>query len=179
MNQGTSLDLESLMKAYVLGDDLSAFEKLYRQLSPKVYGYLKLRLSKKEDVDEVFQKTFAKFHSSRQHYDPKYPVLQWLFVIARSTLLDHLKSDNRKENLKSKVLFENLSQTEGVPSLSHQMASMKLKSLGPDAQEIVNLRVVDELSFEEIANRLGKSETNIRQILSRSLKKLRNSVEDS
>ncbi len=157
------------MRGYIEGD-MKAFERLYRRLSPKVYGFLRLRLQNKEDVDEVFQKVFSKVHLTRESYDEHYPVLQWLFVIAKSALLDHVKSLNRKERLKEEFF---LSQNDPLPSLSHQMDESLLKGLGSEAKEIVKLRVIEELEYDEISLRVGKSEASIRQILSRSLKKLR------
>ena len=176
-----------LMTRYLRGD-FSAFEELYRRHSPKVYGYLKKRVRNLEDVDEIFQKIFAKFHSSRETYKESYPVLQWLFVISRSVMLDHLKSLRRKADLSEKVLLASLSQSAPEVSLSEQMTSeisfqnpeltsaAPLKSLAPLAKEVVHLRVIDELSFAEIATRLGLRESNVRQVLSRSLRKLKLSL---
>ena len=164
-----NLSDEELMRSYVTGDSL-AFEKLFQRLSPKVYGFLRSRLQNQEDIDEIFQKIFMKFHASRTSYDPKYPVLQWLFVITKSALLDHLKSGKRKEKLKEKA---SLSQNDPAPSLSNCMDETMLQTLSPEAQEVVKLRVIDELDFAEIALRLGKNEVSLRKILSRSLRKLK------
>src|SRR4051812_5099585 len=93
---------EELLIDFAKGE-IEAFEALYRRLSPKVYGYLRSRLQNAEDVDDIFQKVFAKLHSSRASYGSKYPVLQWVFVMTKSALLDHVKSSKRKENLKAEI----------------------------------------------------------------------------
>lgn len=174
MTYGDNSSDEELMLAFALEDNLRAFETLYKRLSPKVYGYLRLRLQNSEDVDEVFQKVFAKLHSKRSSYNQDYRVLQWIFVIAKSTLLDHLKSAKRKANLKEAIKnSEPLSQNDTHSSLSEQMNTNLLKGLSTEAQAVVQLRVIDELEFDEISKLLGKSEASVRQILSRSIKKLR------
>ena len=173
MSYGDDSSDEELIMAYAAGD-VKAFERLYRRLSPKVYGYLRLRLRNTEDVDEVFQRVFSKLHTSRTAYNSKYPVLQWVFVMAKTALLDHVKSVKRRDNLADAIKnSEVLSQNNTQPSLSHQMDGTLLKDLSPEAQAVVKLRVIDEMEFQEIAELLGKSEAGVRQILSRSLKKLR------
>lgn len=112
------------MKAYGAGD-MAAFEALYRRLSPKVYGYLKNRLGKKEDAEDLTQKVFAKVHRLRETYNPAYPVLQWLFVITKGILLDHGKAEFRKTRLEGEFLQE-MSQKKELPSLSSMMDEQAL-----------------------------------------------------
>lgn len=160
------------MKAYGTGD-MPAFEALYRRLSPKVYGYLKRRLQRHEDAEDLTQKVFAKVHRLRESYDPEYPVLQWLFVITKSVLLDHGKAEFRKTRLEGEFLRE-LSQTPQGSSLSGMMDEQALlQGLDPASREVVRLRVFDELNFQEIATRLAKSEGSLRQVFSRAMKRLR------
>lgn len=166
------LSNEDLMKAYGAGD-MPAFEALHRRLSPKVYGYLQSRLKRQEDAEDLTQKVFAKVHRLRESYNPEYPVLQWLFVITKSVLLDHGKAEFRKTRLEGEFVRE-LSQTPQGPSLSGVMDEQALlQGLDPASREVVQLRVFDELSFQEIAAQLGKSEVSLRQVFSRAMKRLR------
>lgn len=179
MTYGDNLSDEALMGDFARGEQ-KAFELLYKRLSPKVYGYLRLRLNNREDIDEVFQKVFSKLLATRARYDATYPVLQWVFVMTRSAMLDHLKSSKRKQKLVDELKNSDLlSQNTNDPSLPVQMEQSLLKNLSREAQEVVTMRVIDELGFDQIATRLGKSEAGVRQILSRSLKKLRFSFGDS
>lgn len=178
-----SKSTETLMLEYQKGDTL-AFEVLYRQVSPKLYGYLLKKISR-EEADDVFQKTFLKIHRFRDQYDPQYRFEQWLFVIARSVLLDHLKQKKRGVMGMIDSTIETIeeiaapvSQTADVAAYTSQGDAVSLNLLSEQQRQIVELRVSDDLSYREIANRLKQSETNVRQIFSRAIKKLRSSKKE-
>ena len=162
---------EELMRMYLSGD-LRAFENLYTRHSGRVYAYLRKKLPQKEEQDEVFQKTFLKFHNSRRKFDFSYTVLQWLFVIARTSLLDHLRSRGRQESLIEKISVESQDTSEAV------RASEFVDKLPEKQRQIVQLRAIDELSYEEISKKLGQSEVSVRQSFSRAVKKLRGIISE-
>lgn len=174
--QNRTLTDEELMKSYQ-GGDASAFEKLYSRHSARVYGYLRKRLTRKEDADELLQKIFLKLHHSRNRFDSQYLFTQWLFVIARTSLLDHFRKTGRNQEHLSEVNFEKELERLSQPAAIETQDLDLLKTLPEDQQKILEWRVMDEDSYEEIAKRLGKSEASIRQIVSRAIRKLRSSLE--
>jgi RNA polymerase sigma-70 factor (ECF subfamily) len=48
-----------------------------------------------------------------------------------------------------------------------------LKGLPADQRQAVEMRVIDELPYEDIAQKLGRSEASVRQMVSRGLRRLR------
>lgn len=162
-----------LMEAYASGDE-HAFQVLYARHSGKIYGFLKSKLDSRSDVDEVFQLVFLKFHQNRSKYDPKFPVLQWLFVIARTSLLDFLRSKSRQSSHEQIENLDFSSQNTAERTLINQ-EDLRLSEveISNEQKEIVRLRVFDELSYQEISVKLGKSSENVRQIFSRAIKRLR------
>jgi RNA polymerase sigma factor (sigma-70 family) len=173
------LDDEALMRAYQTGD-LAAFEALYRRNAGRVYGYLKQRLKRPEERDEVFQQIFLKLHRSRSGYSREYSFSQWLFVISKSVLLDYIRQRNRSpsdltanEGIEIEEVTTPLSQEDTSGSYKGVEAMESLNLLPPEHRQVVSWRVLEELSYEEIAAKLNRSEVSVRQILSRALKKLR------
>ncbi len=175
-SEGSSEADKKWMSAYLKGD-VDAFARLYSLHSSKVMGYLTKRLTSREEQEEVFQQAWMKFHTSRESYDEKYAVLQWLFVVTKSCLLDHWKKKKREPGLEfvetdvdhaAAVMMENEAETNVMSDWDE-----KLKILKPEQARVVSFRVREEMEFSEIAKRLGKSPTNIRQIFSRALRTLR------
>lgn len=164
------------MKAYLLGDR-SGFDAIYRKYSGKVYGYLTQKLSSKAETDEVFQEVFLKFHRFRRNYDFKYSLLQWLYVISNTVLADHHRKRGRSVLTEAwDEKFHEVSQTDASLALipmESNAPEVELSMLNAEQQSVLEMRVIGELEFREIASRLGKSEQGVRQILSRALKKLR------
>lgn len=169
---------EELMAQYVAGDD-SAFEKLYQKHSGKVYAYLRKKMNSSQEVDELFQTSFLKFHRFKRKYNSRYPVLQWLFVIVRSTLIDHYRKNSRQIEVADapvESFSEAMSQNHGNPSLISARVDDLLERLPTDQREIVTRRVVDDQTYEEIAASLNRSEDSIRQTVSRALRKMKTNL---
>ncbi len=170
---------DELYAAYRAGDE-KAFESLYARHSGRVYGYLLKRLGAPEVADEVFQAAFLKLHRSRATLSNEHPFLQSLFVIVRSALLDHIK----KEKASRETLVDTAEYFSTVPAPEQDNNSQGLESpllaqlaALPDAQRrAIQLRVLDEFSYEEIARQLNQGQPAIRQMISRGLKRLRSGV---
>lgn len=163
---------EELMQAYQAGDSL-AFETLYLRSSPKLYGYLRKKLSRSNEVEDVFQRVFLKLHRTRSDYDPKYLFEQWLFVIARTAVLDHFRMQQR-----SNAVFtdQDVSELSDRVTIDGEREHVELPSLGAltaEQRQVIELKVIDDLTYEQIATRLRRSETSVRQLFSRAVRKLR------
>lgn len=157
------------MVLYQGGND-TAFEVLYARYSSKVYGFLRNRVSGREVVDDIFQATFAKLHRSRERFDPSLRFAPWLFTICKTVMLDGLRKENRKE-----VVLEEVGEI-AVPEPPEESgagaALASLEALPRTQREAIEMRYLEDLSFEEIAERLNKSPGNVRQIVSRGIRQL-------
>ncbi|MGE9746001.1 RNA polymerase sigma factor [Bdellovibrio bacteriovorus] len=148
-----------------------ALDILYLRHSGRVLSYaLKRRLSQ-ERAEDLLQIVFLQIYRKKHLYDPKHSALAWIYVITRSELKDY-----RNREIKDFLEWDDsLSQTsESSPILEQKdEAEALLQDLKPREQEILRLRYLDEMEYNEIAALLQESESNIRQIVSRSLKFLR------
>lgn len=79
--------LEQLMSRFVDGDE-SAFSELYERVSPALFGKLMRRTRDAEQVRDVVQTTFFKVFRAKDSYERGAPVLPWIQVIAKRTLID-------------------------------------------------------------------------------------------
>ena len=166
---------EELMLLYQGGDD-AAFGILYQRHERKVYSYLHKRLRSSEEVAEVFQNTFFKLHRQRNKYKKDFLFLQWLFVIARSELIDFARGKKALQT-KHQVYAQNLSpdsRLDPLQTLIDQEIS-QLKEFQLDEREKIALqqRIFSQEDFESIAKALGTGQANTRQIIDRALKKLK------
>lgn len=172
---------EELMELYQKGDFM-AFETLYIRHSPRIYEFLKKKTST-DIAHDLMQEVFAKLHKSRKTYNPQYPFLPWIFTVVRNTLTDFYKKNESKmvlssssiENHNIEALLatqENLMQDNKIG----QDISHILMALPEQQRQVIELRYLQEWSFEQIANELQTSPENIRKIVSRSLKKMRSLI---
>lgn len=177
-NRNVELSDEELMLLYQEGDEL-AFEQLYNRYSGRIYSYLSKRMREKNWVDDVFQMIFIKFHKTRHQYQPAYRFDQWIFIMTKTVLLDFWKTTD----LKTKRYFSEPLDHHLVSEISnarpHVIQSTEFFS-GPlmaeisDAQKTaLKLKFFDELSYQEIANKLSRSEESVRQLISRAIRKMK------
>ncbi len=159
---------EELMSHYKLGE-YSAFEELYRRHSGRVYGFILKRVKNRQRAEELFQESFLRLHRNRSRYNDSLPFLPWLFTIARSAMIDGVRADTRLQRMEQSFTEQNLAELQAVPV----SIDLGIQSLSSREREAVELRYGSDLDFNAIAARLNTSSTNVRQIVSRAVKKLR------
>lgn len=162
------------MRAYQRGDD-QAFQALYKRHSGRIYGYLRVKLGgDRAMVDDLFQATFLKFHKTRSLYDRAFPFVPWLFTVCRSVLVDGWRDKKRTieeadpDAVAKAVASEPIIEGGSLPDLS---------TLPTEQRRAIELRYGQDLSFEEIAKKLDTSPGNVRQLVSRAIRRLRGLME--
>ena len=164
---------EKLMRLYQSGSE-PAFKVLYSRHSGKIYGFLKARLKSEEQVRDVFQEVFIKIHRTKDLYKNDLPLLPWIFTITRTTLIDYLRKEKNHQGhaeLNLEVMMAPEMSSEklvGAPQLR-----TLLDQLPAASQEVLKMRYIDEKTFQEIATHLDTSSENVRQMVSRGIKKLK------
>lgn len=173
MNMEKQVTDEELMELYKEGS-MEAFEILYNRHSAKVYGYLGKRVKSRFDRDEIHQNIFLKLHRSRRRYNSSFPFLPWLFTICRSVLIDYMRAKEVKERkmVQDEGIIGEFAPVEPQPS-GPSILAPALSELNNDQREAIQMRYGKDFSFEEIARELNTSVPNARQVISRSLRKLR------
>jgi RNA polymerase sigma factor (sigma-70 family) len=158
---------EELMKAYQSGDS-AAFDLLFERYKGRVFGFLMKKLGRRFDAEEVFQATFMKLHQSRRLYDPNFRFAPWLFTITQSVLKDYFRKKKRH-------IEDSVGDTWGeIPAQEPESRERpNLEGLDERQRLAVEMRYEQDLSFDEIAKKLQTSSVNVRQLISRAIRKIR------
>jgi len=170
--------VEALMERYAAGDD-AAFPALYRELSPRLFGYL-LRLSRdRHHAEDLVQVTFSKVHRARAAYFAGSPVLPWLLAIGRRSFLD-LK---RRQKVRPEDLTGNgrvPERSADVPASPEDLArelEQALDRLPTTYSEAIQLTKVTGLSVAEAAEVLGTTPSAVKLRVHRGYQILRKELE--
>lgn len=163
-------------------EDPSAFKELYERQAAPLLGYLYSRVRDAEVAADLLAETFAVAYERRYSFkNTGRPGAGWLYGIARNELSHYFRrrSVDRRALRRLGVVvpplddesiaaMEALAEAESrAPALSAAMAQMSGREL-----EAVELRVVDELAYREIAARLGCTEGSARTRVHRGLARL-------
>ena len=131
-----------------------------------------------QDAEDMVQETYLKLWKKREALPPDIESMEaYSIAIIRNLCLDALKAPQMEEE-HHPIEELNMPQTG---SLVHEVemkdeASIVCQIIGalPEQQrQIVEMRDVDDCSYEEIVQATGLSAVNIRVLLSRARKKIR------
>lgn len=160
---------EELMLRYASDDDAAAFEELYRRYSARVFSYLVKNCWDSKDAEEIHQGVFLKMHQRKQTYDPKFPFSAWLFTMVKTTMIDDFRKTKTRSNIlkKSENIEVRDDEDNAVPDLD------LTNQLDESQKKLLELRYLEEWSFEEMAKEFKVNSATIRKRISRLLKQLR------
>jgi RNA polymerase sigma-70 factor (ECF subfamily) len=154
------------------------FAEKYQSYFPRVFAYVYGRVHNvhlTEDlVADVFERAFLKSESLRN--DEAFST--WLFTIARNVIISHSRKRYRETAVDPDVLREiapSTASVEGDILLREELTTVTrlLREFPQREQDIVSLKFDAELSNSQIAEIMGLNEPNVRVILFRTLRKLR------
>jgi RNA polymerase sigma factor (sigma-70 family) len=153
------------------------FADAYDEQVWNVFGFFAYRVAGRSDAEDLTQQTFERALRAWSRFDPeRAPVGVWLISIARNLLVDHYRRNGAAPSRQSldAVPEEQLGSETPEPDLGIDPALAEaLAGLSPRDREIVALRFGADLTGPEIATATDLSLSNVQQILSRSLRKLR------
>jgi RNA polymerase sigma factor (sigma-70 family) len=161
---------EELMVLYQ-ANDYAAFEVLYKRHSERIFSYLNKKVSS-SIAEDLMQDVFIRLHKNKHRYNSKFLFLPWIFTVTRNALFDHFKKIETRVAQTSEPIDENTQTLEIVVPKENDTQSV-LDHLPEDLRRIFELRYLKDWSFEDIAKETSTSPENIRQKISRGVKKLR------
>ena len=172
---------ESFLIARARRGDPSAFEEIVRLYQRRVYG-VALRIVRAHDVaDDVTQEAFLRAWRSLDRFDLERPFGPWVCRIAANLAVNHVRSPRAREEGLPEGHAETRSSGPGPLGalLDAEGATVLERAMGQLPQEqraVLVLRVVEELSYAEIAETLGISPGTVMSRLFRARERLAQSL---
>ena len=169
----------------VLQGDVNAFEKLVLEYEKSVYAITQRMTGNAEDAADMTQETFIKAYNSLSSFrgDSKFSV--WLYRIATNVCLDFLRSRSRKPTVSLSVEDDDGEEVEldiadesQSPErllergLTRDAVRRGLDALSPEYRQILLLREIQGLSYEEIADALTLEVGTVKSRIFRARKRL-------
>jgi RNA polymerase sigma-70 factor (ECF subfamily) len=152
--------------------DPAAFGVLYQRHAQRIYQYLRYRSGLTEDVEELTAQTFLR----ALEYLPRYqwngaPFVTWLYRIANSLLVSQRRRPTPTalpDDLPAPPLGPGLEEVELRQELWKEYYRL------PEVQQhVLLLRFVQDLSYDEIAEIMGRTPGALRQLAYRAVQTLR------
>jgi RNA polymerase sigma-70 factor (ECF subfamily) len=166
-------------------DNEIAFKILVTRYLPSVYNFCVRYTGSPSDADDATQEAFLKAWRHLGRFNPEKSFKTWLFAIAKNSATDIMRKRRSvtfsqfDTSDDSNALVDTLADPEPLPEELFTQASLAtdvraaLSHLKPGDQTILELRYVEELSFEEISKILRMSPNTVRSQHRRALIALR------
>jgi len=160
--------------------DAGAFGELYRRHASSVHGWFRRRLE--WAASDLTAETFAQAWLSRRSFrdESEGSALPWLFGIARNVARESARRNEVETRARRRLgLSTDLASEDGYEAVEERLSprgalARGLEALPEHEREALELRVVDELPYPEVADRLGVRPAAARLRVSRALRRLSN-----
>ena len=152
-------------------------QRVYREHVSAVFAFFGYSVSK-ETAEDLTASTFERVIRAWDDYDSQRgPERAWVLAIARNLLTDHYRRQRHRDTVSTDehpILLDVLSSDDWIESrLTHAELHHWLEQLGQREREILALRYGADLRATEIAELTDLTASNVHQIVSRSLRRLR------
>ena len=170
-------------------EDIEVFADFYRAYYESILSFLVRRVLDPEIAFDLMSETFAKALERRRQFrgDTAQEEQAWLFAIARTELLHYWRSGKteRAAIQRFSIAVPALSDAESdrIEAFSDlnargDVAGQALSALPADQRAAVELRILGERSYAEVAAELDISEPTARARVSRGLRALARELSD-
>lgn len=170
----------------LMADAQKGDERAYIDLLGRISGVIRATVRRRErrlqpaDIEDAVQDILISVHQVRATYDPARPFLPWLFSIVHNRLIDRFRRYSRAaahEILVDHLSEDLLTQHAGRPETTfgdEELLMRALETLPPSQRRAIELLKLKELSLKEASEETGLSVANLKVLVHRAVKTLRN-----
>ena len=170
--------------------DADAFEQLLLEHQKNVYNLCYRMAGNPDDAMDLSQETFLRAWRCLDQYQFASAFSTWLYRLCSNICIDFLRKRRRQQTVP--LTFEDADgeeQTYAVPDaqplpeeqvelkLTREMLAAAMAQLLPEHRAVLQLRVVNEMSYEQIADVLDIQIGTVKSRLSRARNQLKKILE--
>jgi RNA polymerase sigma factor (sigma-70 family) len=151
-----------------------AWAELYKEHAPAVLGYLRARRA--PDPEDLLGEVFLQLARDLSDFEGDASAFRaWVFTVAHNRLLDDLRRRGRRVQADGGHALDELdggvgdAEDDALTSLREQQLAAMIARLSADQQAVVLLRVIADLTVEQVARVIGKRPGAVKALQRRGL----------
>ncbi len=181
---------EELIEEFQKNNTIEAYEILVKRFKDPLMNYVYRFVGNKDVSSDIVQDTMIKFYLNKDSYKSFAKFSTWIYTIAGNLARNELKrrkrrkifSLNNNNDDEQSIQIEDksfLSPDRATDSaISHEIIQKALQKVKPVYREVVVLRDIQGLSYEEIAEVTGLSIGTVKSRINRGRKQLQKLLKD-
>ncbi|HEY8427272.1 MAG TPA: sigma-70 family RNA polymerase sigma factor [Sandaracinaceae bacterium] len=173
---------EAAWVAAAAAGDATAFRRIVEQHYRALYLMAARLVGDAVEAQDLVQESFAKAYLHLDRFDASYRLSTWLHRITLNTCRDYLKCSRRRERASTPELFDRPDEAphpeqELAAKVTEQRVRAALARLKPSYREVLVLKDLQGLSYEEIKAITGTPITALKIRAVRARAKLKDELE--
>jgi len=168
-------EIDSLIERCLKGDQ-RAWDDIVRLYWRKVFNVAYKFVGRQDEAEDLTQDIFLKLFKSLKTFDRRANFSTWLISVSRNLCIDHYRSMRREHDVVTHdvdvVTLARPSVIDSPQAALEQrdrvaLLRAALDKLAPSLRTAVMLRDIQELSYQEIAEKLGVPEGTVKSRINR------------
>ena len=164
----SDMDLLSLL----MEGDRQAFEVIYNRYVGRLYSYARKSISAQEDCEEIIQEVFESLWARHENLDihalesNTEPLRSYLFTMVKYKVIRYFQHSKVRQKFEEhfrlfEAVYDNVMDVENEPTLIQAILEKGLAGLPERCQQAMRLRLVENLSNDDIAKRMNIKKTTV------------------
>ncbi|MDH6305973.1 RNA polymerase sigma-70 factor (ECF subfamily) [Parabacteroides sp. PF5-5] len=157
--------------------DAESFKQLYLPLHPRLYRIAYALTGNSQDAEDILQDAYCKLWSKRKEISEIRNTEAFCVTLVKNLCYDFLRSPRSRQ---SEEIVESLSmatgaspETEAIEQDEIRLIQQLIDKLPENQRQVIRLKGIKDCSLEEIEEITGLSAVNVRVLLSRARKIIR------
>ena len=172
MKKKDEKELEELFKNLKISNSKNNFEMFYNNYNNLVYRIAFTILKNKEDSKDIVQVVFSKIYTLPKDKLPTKNILSWIYSVTKNEAISLLRKN--KGNIRIEDIYDIADERDEINNSINKIEFNKIISKLDDMEkEIISLKVLSGLTFEEISKLLNKPTGTIKWKYYKSIYTLR------
>lgn len=158
---------EELVSKATAGSQTS-FEELVYRYSPRLFHFLRYKVSSDQDIEDLIQETFLKAFQNINRFNPDFKFSTWLYTIAVRLSISDYRSNRTKDP--SFIPIPHSPEPEEIVIQKEESQNIWIlaRTLKTEQYEALWLRYAEDMSVKEIAKVMKKTQIYARVLLHRA-----------
>jgi RNA polymerase sigma factor, sigma-70 family len=160
---------EALIISNIKNGKLESFTAIVELYERRVYGFLLRMVHDNNEAKDLTQDVFLKVYTGMYRFDERLPLKPWIFKIAYNTAVNYMKKNKSFVPLEEDMKIE--VNTFGDIEIKNIVRD-EINRFEPGAKAILLLKIMEDLSFDQIAAVLNTTPSAVKMKYYRNRKVL-------
>lgn len=160
--------------------DSESFGDIYDHYAPAIYRFIFFRIGHREVAEDILADTFVKAWLKIKYVNSPKALSGWLYQIAKNNIIDYYRIKKSVIALEEveEFLLDDAASAIDIVNLTFDQKRLAefVQALPKEQQQVIRYKFFEDLSNEQIALAMNKTEGSIRVIQHRAILKLKELV---